>query len=74
MPPCSFNEDLADIQNIMKKIIEEEEVLNRGEKLKNVSKISGDSVDQSKHFKWGAKKLTWQVMLNQYGPMVDQSR
>ena len=59
---------LADIQSIMQKNIEE--VLNRGEKLENVSKISGDLVHQSKQFKWGAKKLTWQAMINQYGPIV----
>ena len=63
-----LNQDLADIQSIMQKNIEE--VLNRGEKLENVSKISGDLVHQSKQFKWGAKKLTWQAMLNQYGPIV----
>jgi len=63
-----LNEDLADIQNIMKRNIEE--VLNRGEKLENVKIISGDLVNQSKQFKWGAKKLTWQAMLNQYGPIV----
>ena len=63
-----LNQDLADIQSIMQKNIEE--VLNRGEKLENVSKISGDLVHQSKQFKWGAKKLTWQAMINQYGPIV----
>ena len=63
-----LSQDLADIQSIMQKNIEE--VLNRGEKLENVSRISGDLVQQSKQFKWGAKKLTWQAMLNQYGPAV----
>jgi len=63
-----LNSDLTDIQNIMKRNIEE--VLNRGEKLENVSAISSKLVDQSKEFKWGAKKLTWQAMLNQYGPIA----
>ena len=63
-----LSQDLADIQSIMQKNIEE--VLNRGEKLENVSRISGDLVQQSKQFKWGAKKLTWQAMLNQFGPAV----
>jgi len=63
-----INEDLADIQSIMKKNISD--VLDRGEKLEHVSKISGDLVRQSKDFKWGAKKLTWQAMLNQYGPIA----
>ena len=63
-----INQDLADIQSIMQKNIEE--VLNRGDELENVSKISGDLVNQSKQFKWGAKKLTWQAMINQYGPII----
>ena len=63
-----LNEDLADIQSIMRKNINE--VLNRGEKLENVSNISNNLVAESKKFKWGAKKLTWQAMLNQYGPIV----
>ena len=63
-----LNEDLADIQSIMRKNIDE--VLNRGEKLEHVSNISSNLVAESKKFKWGAKKLTWQAMLNQYGPIV----
>lgn len=63
-----LNEDLADIQSIMRKNINE--VLNRGEKLENVSNISNNLVAESKKFKWGAKKLTWQAMVNQYGPIV----
>lgn len=46
------------------------EVLNRGEKLENVSNISDSLVAESKKFKWGAKKLTWQAMMNQYGPIA----
>ena len=63
-----LNEDLADIQSIMRKNINE--VLNRGEKLENVSNISNSLVSESKKFKWGAKKLSWQAMLNQYGPIA----
>lgn len=63
-----LNEDLADIQSIMRKNINE--VLNRGEKLEHVSNISNNLVAESKKFKWGAKKLTWQAMVNQYGPIV----
>ncbi|KAL7461890.1 hypothetical protein ACHAXS_002297 [Conticribra weissflogii] len=63
-----LNEDLADIQSIMRRNIDE--VLNRGEKLEHVSSISQNLVSESKKFKWGAKKLTWQAMVNQYGPMV----
>lgn len=63
-----LNEDLQDIQSIMKKNIEE--VLNRGEKLENVSAVSSNLVEKSKEFKWGAKKLSYRAMLNQYGPMA----
>eukprot|EP00585_Thalassiosira_rotula_P005423 CAMPEP_0196140796 /NCGR_PEP_ID=MMETSP0910-20130528/7575_1 /TAXON_ID=49265 /ORGANISM="Thalassiosira rotula, Strain GSO102" /LENGTH=228 /DNA_ID=CAMNT_0041401709 /DNA_START=426 /DNA_END=1112 /DNA_ORIENTATION=+ len=63
-----LNEDLADIQSIMRKNINE--VLDRGEKLENVGNISSNLVKESKKFKWGAKKLTWQAMVNQYGPVV----
>ena len=63
-----LNEDLADIQSIMRRNIDE--VLNRGEKLEHVSSISNNLVAESKKFKWGAKKLTWQAMVNQYGPIV----
>lgn len=44
-----LNEDLADIQSIMRKNIDE--VLNRGEKLENVSNISNNLVAESKKFK-----------------------
>jgi hypothetical protein len=47
-----------------------EEVLHRGEKFEHVSKISGDLVSKSKQFKWGAKKVRFHAMLNQYGPLV----
>jgi vesicle transport protein SEC22 len=63
-----LNQDLADIQSIMKRNINE--VLNRGEKLEHVSTISNNLVAESKKFKWGAKKLSWQAMLNQYGPIA----
>ncbi|KAL7480579.1 hypothetical protein ACHAW6_007719 [Cyclotella cf. meneghiniana] len=63
-----LNEDLADIQSIMRKNINE--VLNRGEKLENVSNISNNLVTESKKFKWGAKKLSWQAMMNQYAPIA----
>lgn len=68
MNTTKINEDLADIQSIMRKNIEE--VLNRGEKLESVGQMSGDLVAQSKEFKWGAKKLGWQALLNQYGPIA----
>jgi vesicle transport protein SEC22 len=51
----------------MKKNIDE--ILNRGEKLDHVSNISNELKMKSKDFKWGAKKLTWQARMQQYGPM-----
>jgi len=63
-----LNDDLSEIQNIMKKNIDE--ILNRGEKLDYVSNISQELQQKSKDFKWGAKKLTWQARLQQYGPVV----
>jgi vesicle transport protein SEC22 len=52
----------------MKKNIDE--ILNRGEKLDHVSNISQELQQKSKDFKWGAKKLTWQARMQQYGPVV----
>lgn len=63
-----LNEDLGEIQSIMKRNIDE--ILNRGEKLEHVSSISSELRTKSKAFKWGAKKLTWQARLQQYGPMA----
>lgn len=63
-----LQDDLNEIQSVMRKNIDE--ILNRGEKLDHVSTISQDLQAKSKDFKWGAKKLTWQARLQQYGPMV----
>jgi vesicle transport protein SEC22 len=63
-----LNEDLSEIHNIMKKNIDE--ILNRGEKLEHVGNISNELRAKSKDFKWGAKKLTWQARMQQYGPLV----
>ena len=63
-----LNEDLTEIQSIMRKNINE--ILDRGEKLDQVSNISNELKQKSKDFKWGAKKLTWQARLQQYGPML----
>lgn len=63
-----LNDNLADIQNIMKKNIQE--VLNRGERIENVSNMSANLADRSKQFKWGAKKLSLQALYRKYGPIV----
>uniref|UniRef100_M4BEI4 Longin domain-containing protein n=1 Tax=Hyaloperonospora arabidopsidis (strain Emoy2) TaxID=559515 RepID=M4BEI4_HYAAE len=63
-----LNDDLADIHNIMRKNIQE--VLNRGERVEHVSRISSNLADRSKDLKWGAKKLRMQAIYRQYGPIV----
>lgn len=63
-----LTEDLSEIHTIMRKNIDE--ILNRGEKLDQVSNISQDLRNRSKDFKWGTKKLTWQARMQQYGPMA----
>lgn len=63
-----LNKDLSDIHSIMRQNISQ--VLDRGEKLENVSQISSELMSESKKFKWQTKKLTWQALLNQYGPIA----
>ena len=63
-----LNDDLSEIQNIMKKNITD--ILDRGEKLDNVQNISQDLLKQSSGFKWGARKLTWQARVQQFLPMA----
>jgi vesicle transport protein SEC22 len=63
-----LNDDLSEIQNIMKKNIND--ILDRGEKLDNVQNISQDLLKQSSGFKWGARKLTLQARMQQYLPMI----
>lgn len=61
-------EDLTEIQSIMRQNIDQ--ILNRGEKLDNVSNISNELRTKSKDFKWGAQQVKWQVQMQQYGAMV----
>lgn len=63
-----LNDDLSEIQNIMKKNIND--ILDRGEKLDNVQNISQDLLKQSSGFKWGARKLTLQARMQQFLPMT----
>jgi vesicle transport protein SEC22 len=63
-----LNDDLSEIQSIMKKNIND--ILDRGEKLDNVQNISQDLLKQSSGFKWGARKLTWQARMQQFLPMA----
>mmetsp|Transcript_28508 Transcript_28508/g.33794 ORF Transcript_28508/g.33794 Transcript_28508/m.33794 type:complete len:240 (+) Transcript_28508:110-829(+) len=63
-----LSRDLSDIHSIMRQNISQ--VLDRGEKLDHVSQISSELMSESKKFKWGAKKLTWQARIAQYAPVV----
>ena len=63
-----LNNDLSEIQSIMKKNIND--ILDRGEKLDNVQNISAELMSQSNTFKWGTRKLTWQARMQQYMPVI----
>jgi len=63
-----LNDDLQTIHNIMRKTIDD--VLDRGSKLDDVSEISKNLADQSKKYKWGAKKLSMMALWKQYMPLI----
>ena len=60
--------DLAEIHTILSQNISD--VLDRGEKLENVSQISSNLMSESKKFKWGTKKLGWKAKVNTYAPIA----
>jgi vesicle transport protein SEC22 len=72
--PCTrqnstkLNEDLSEIRGIMVKNIED--LLGRGERLEEVGRVSTKMVEDSKKFKWGAKKLSFRAMVDQYAPIA----
>jgi len=63
-----LNDDLSEIQSIMKKNITD--ILDRGEKLDNVQNISAELMNKSSNFKWGTRKLTLQARIQQYLPLL----
>ena len=63
-----LRDDLAGIQTIMRRNIQE--VLERGEKLEHVSKISSKLVGDSKRFRWGAKKLNFLDAWAKFAPVA----
>ncbi|KAK8789925.1 hypothetical protein WA158_006705 [Blastocystis sp. Blastoise] len=65
---AQLNDNLIDIQNIMKKNINE--VMTRVEKLDSVQNISENLVAESKKYSWGAKKLNYVTLLRKYAPLV----
>ncbi|KAJ1410511.1 soluble NSF attachment protein receptor [Ochromonadaceae sp. CCMP2298] len=54
-----LNDDLQSIHSIMRKTIDD--VLDRGNKLDDVSEISKNLANESKKYKWGAKQLSMMV-------------
>lgn len=63
-----LNDDLQSIHNIMRKTIDD--VLDRGNKLDDVSEISKNLASESKKYKWGAKQLSFQALLKQWAPLI----
>lgn len=63
-----LNDDLQTIQNVMRKTIDD--VLERGNKLDNVSEISKNIASESKKYKWYGKKLSFQALIKQYIPLA----
>lgn len=54
-----LNDDLQSIHSVMRKTIDD--VLDRGNKLEDVADISKNIAEESKRYKWGAKKLSTMV-------------
>uniref|UniRef100_A0A7S1G8C7 Longin domain-containing protein n=1 Tax=Bicosoecida sp. CB-2014 TaxID=1486930 RepID=A0A7S1G8C7_9STRA len=63
-----LNDDLTDITAIMRKNIAE--VLDRGEQLENVSRISSRLATESDKFRWQAKRLNALEWLKKHAPAV----
>ena len=63
-----MNEDLASIQDIMRKTIDD--VLDRGNKLDEVSEMSKNLASESKKYKWVAKKLSMMALWKQWAPLI----
>jgi len=63
-----LNDDLQSIHNIMRKTIDD--VLDRGNKLDDVSAISKNLATESKKYNWGAKQLSLMALYRQYAPVI----
>ena len=63
-----LNDDLADIQSIMKKNINE--VLKRGDNIEHMQSVTGDLKNQAQSFRWGAKKVNLMAQWQQVAPFV----
>lgn len=63
-----LNDDLQSIHNIMRKTIDD--VLDRQNKLDEVSEISKNLASESKKYNWGAKQLSFMALVKQWMPLV----
>jgi vesicle transport protein SEC22 len=63
-----LNDELASIHHIMRKTIDD--VLDRGSKLDDVSEMSKNLTEDSKKYRWGAKKLSMMALYRQYAPFI----
>ena len=65
---AKLTSEVEDISNIMRQNVQQ--LLNRGEKLDNISQKSNRMVDESKKYKDKARKLAFQALIQQYVPMI----
>eukprot|EP00599_Poterioochromonas_sp_BG-1_P003808 CAMPEP_0173153314 /NCGR_PEP_ID=MMETSP1105-20130129/12783_1 /TAXON_ID=2985 /ORGANISM="Ochromonas sp., Strain BG-1" /LENGTH=173 /DNA_ID=CAMNT_0014069219 /DNA_START=264 /DNA_END=785 /DNA_ORIENTATION=- len=63
-----LNDDLQSIHNIMRKTIDD--VLDRGNKLEDVSEMSKNLSNESKKYSWGAKQLSLMAQFKQWAPFI----
>eukprot|EP01039_Chlorochromonas_danica_P006793 gene6793-7505_t len=63
-----LNDDLQSIHNIMRKTIDD--VLDRQNKLDEVSEISKSIASESKKYNWGAKQLSLMALVKQWLPLA----
>ena len=63
-----LTDDLQTIQTVMRKTIDD--VLDRGNKLDDVAEISKSLADESKRYKWSAKKLSMMALYKQYAGLI----
>lgn len=63
-----LNDDLQSIHNIMRKTIDD--VLDRQNKLDEVSEISRNLSEESKRYKWGAQQLSYMALAKQWMPLI----
>jgi len=63
-----LTDDLQTIQTVMRKTIDD--MLDRGNKLDDVAEISKSLADESKRYKWSAKKLSMMALFKQWAAVI----